>query len=95
MAGLEIGILYLGLHNQFIKKFGVNAIINRKKFYEKIGRFNQLPKDIRPLVMKEMEEMKLIERVNRDQIKILKCDINVEEDANKLYKLAGIFLILK
>lgn len=88
---LEVGLLYLGLHSQFIKKFGANQIITRKKFFEKIGRFNHLKKDLRIIVLKEMEEKKLIERVDRDNIKILKLEIDLEKDKNKLYQIAGIF----
>lgn len=91
MDELKIGILYIGLHNKFVQKFGTNAVITRKEFYEKIGRFQQLPKKIRPLLLKEMERMKLIERVNRDSVKILELNIDIEKDCNKLYELAGIF----
>jgi len=91
MAELKIGILYLGLHNQLVKKYGANHIIARKEFFEKIGRFQHLPKNIRPLVLKEMQEMNLIQRTDRDNIKILSSEINIEEDTNKLYQLAGIY----
>lgn len=91
MKNLEIGILYLGLHNQLFKKYGANHIITRKEFFCKIGKHGQIPKSIRHLVMKEMEDKKLIERVDRDNIKILSCDIDLERDANKLYQIAGIF----
>lgn len=90
MEQLKIGLLYLGLHNQLIKKFGENAIITRKEFFIKIGRFQHLSKSLRPIVIKEMEEKQLIKRLNRDHLQILNIDIDIEKDVNKLYELAGL-----
>lgn len=91
MENLKKGILYLGLHNQLIKKYGAGGIIKRKEFFCKLGKHGQIPKQIRYLVIKEMEKKELVEIVNRDEIKILEIDINLERDANKLYEMAGIY----
>jgi len=91
MEGLKIGILYLGLHNQLIKKYGAGGMIKRKEFFCKLGKHGQIPKQIRYLVIKEMEKKKLLKMINRDEIEVLKIDINLEEDANKLYEMAGIY----
>lgn len=91
MEELKIGILYLGLHNQLLKKFGTGGIIKRKEFFCKLGKHGQIPKQIRYLVIKEMEEKKLLELINRDEIKILNIDFDIDKDANKLYELAGIY----
>ena len=90
MKNLKIGLLYLGLHNKLVKKFGVNHLISRKIFFEKIGRHFLLPKNLRPIIIIEMSEKKLIERIDRDNIKILKCEIDIEKDESKLYKLVGL-----
>lgn len=84
---LSIGILYLGLHNQLIKKFGANTEITRKEMFAKIGRHYILPNDLKPWLLKEMENAKLIERINRDMIKILPSDIDIEKEHQKLYNL--------
>jgi len=91
MEGVKIGILYIGLHNNLVRNHGVNGIISRKEFFCKLGRQSDVPKNARHLVLKEMEEKKLIERVNRDSIRILSFEINLEEDYKKLYELAGIY----
>jgi len=91
MEQLKIGILYLGLHNQLIKKFGVNKNLTRKELFCKLGKHYIIPKNLRPLVLAEMEERKLIERVDRDNLKILSCEIDLERDADKLFKLAGLY----
>jgi len=90
MEKLKIGLLYLSLHNQLIKKFGANNLISRKEFLEKIGRHFLLPKTLRPIIIIEMSERKLIKRIDRDNIKILECEIDLERDVSKLYQMAGI-----
>ena len=91
MEILKIGILYLGLHNQLLKKFGINGIIKRKELFCKLGKHGQIPKQIRYLVIKEMEDKNLLEILNRDDIRVLEIDIDLEKDANKLYQIAGIY----
>jgi len=84
---LNVGLLYLGLHNQLVKKFGDHAIVTKKEFFAKVGRHYILPKNLRPYLLREMECGKLIEKVNRDVIKILPQTIDIEKDYAKLFKL--------
>jgi len=83
---LKIGLLYLGLHNQLVKKYGVNSIITRKEFFCKLGKHYMIPKDLRHYIVSEMTDKKLIEVVNRDNIKILPCEIDIEKEPQKLYR---------
>lgn len=87
---IKIGLLYLGLHNQLVKKYGVNTIITRKEFIIKVGRHYMIPKDMRHWIIKEMEDAKLIEKINRDSIKILGTKINIENDHHKLNKILNL-----
>lgn len=91
MKKLEIGILYIGLHNHLIKYFGSNCNVRRKDMFAKISRHWLIPKSARCLIIKEMEEKNLIKIINRDEVCILPFDIDLENDINKLYKMAGIF----
>ena len=83
---LKIGLLYLGLHNQLVKKYGVNSTITRKEFFCKLGKHYMIPKDLRHYIVSEMTDKKLIEVVNRDNIKILPCEIDIEKEPQKLYR---------
>lgn len=89
---LKIGLLYLALHNQLVKKYGVNTVITNKELFTKLGKHAQLPKSLRPYIIKEMEKVNLIEKSNRDSIKILNCDIDIEkeEDRHKLFNILNI-----
>ncbi len=90
MKELKIGILYLGLHNQLIKKFGAGSEITRKEFDCKIGKHGQIPKKLKPIVLREMELKGLIKKVNRDIIKLLPLEIDLENDCYKLFQLVGL-----
>lgn len=88
MSDKKIGLLYVGLHRQLVKKFGVGATITRKDFIVKVGRHYIMPKELRPLILREMVDKKLIERIDRDHLKILPLDestINSREDLLNLY----------
>jgi hypothetical protein len=86
MVKLKVGLLYLGLHNQLVKTYGC-IVISRKEFFGKIGKHYMLPKQLRHYVLKEMEESNLIEKVNRDEIKILPYEIDIEENYQELIKM--------
>jgi hypothetical protein len=90
----KIGLLYLGLHNQLKKKYGVNSIISRKEFFCKLGKHYQLPTSLRHWVINEMEKVNLIEKINRDSIKILPCKVDIEklEDQNKIAQLINLII---
>ena len=84
---LNARILYLGLHNQLIKVYGNNSIINRKEFFKRFGMHLYIPKQLRHIALKEMELMGLIEKINRDNLKIIRLDLNLEEDCHKIIQL--------
>lgn len=75
----KTGILYLSLHNQLVKKYGFNTIITRKELFEKLGRHFMVPKEERDAVIIEMCFLELLERVNRDSLKILPTHNNLIE----------------
>jgi hypothetical protein len=87
---LKVGILYIALHNQLKKKFGTNHIVPRKEIVIKLGRFQQLPRGLIPLLLKEMEERGLILKIDRDNIKILPCTLDIENNTTKFFELAGL-----
>ena len=93
MGKLKVGLLYLGLHNQLVKKYGTGATITRKEFFTKLGKHYMIPKDLRHYIIKEMVKVELIEVLNRDYLKILKSDINIETDQNKLYKILNSLIV--
>jgi uncharacterized protein YbcI len=88
---LNIGLLYLSLHNQLRKTVGINRIITRKDFFTILGKHFLIPKNIRTCIVQEMVLMNLIEKIDRDTIKVLHSDLDIETDANKFYQTLKLF----
>jgi hypothetical protein len=88
---LTIGLLYLSLHNQLKKKVGINKIITRREFNTILGKHFLIPRNIRCVVIKEMEDKKLIKKMDKEHIQICECEFDLEKDANKFYKAMKIF----
>ncbi len=83
MKQYDIGLLYLGLHNQLIKKHGVNTLITRKEFFCKLGKHYLIPAGLRHYILNEMQERNLIKKINRDTIQILGCNHYTENQKQK------------
>lgn len=91
MKQLNIGLLYLSLHNQLKRKAGMSKLISRKDFFTILGKHFLIPKNMRIIIIEEMKDRDLIKQQDKENIIVLPCEINLETDANKLYKMAGLF----
>ena len=91
MDKINPGILYLSLHNLLRKKVGVGCTISKKEFYCALGKHFLIPKNLRAVIIKEMEIRGLVKQENKEDIKILNCDEDLEKDANKFMQQVGIF----
>lgn len=87
---LKISLLYLSLHNLLKRKYGINKTISRKQLYCILGKHYLVDKRLRPVIIKEMESFNLINKIDRENIKILDCTFDPEKDANKFYKAFGL-----
>jgi len=90
MKEINIGILYISLHNLLRKKVGVNRTISRKDFYCILGKHFIIPKNLRCVAIKEMEIRGLVKQENAENIKILDHEYDLENDINKWYQKVGI-----
>ena len=89
--GFNIGLLYLSLHNQLRKTVGINRVITRKDFFTILGKHFLIPKNVRACIVQEMILMNLIEKIDRDNLKVLHYDLNIETDVNKFYQTLKLF----
>lgn len=90
---LKIGLLYIGLHNQLKKKYGINCIFTRKELFCKLGKHAQLPKSLRHYIIEEMVKKNLLEKVNRDEVKVLPFEVDMENEPNKLYAFLDLIAL--
>ena len=63
--------IYQLINNKFFEE-SENGIIERKKCNSIMGFFFRIPKEFRPKLIKNMSELKMIEFIHRDKIKIKK-----------------------
>ena len=85
MKKLNNKILYLSFHNSLKKKFGVNRIIHKKEIIIKLGRQFLVPKNLRVLALKELENMGLFKQESRDHFKILEGFCDLEENPKEFF----------
>ncbi len=91
MKELNIKLFYLSCHNLLKKRYGIGKYIKRKELHSELGRHFLVPKNLRDVAIKELENMGLVKRENRDTIKILNYKLDIEEDANRFFKKVGLF----
>jgi len=91
MGQIKISILYLCLHNLLKKRHGIGEEITRKELFCELGKHFLVPKKVKPLIIKEMEELKLLKKQTNGAILILKCEYDLEKDANMFYEQIGLF----
>lgn len=90
MENLNIGILYLSLHNLLKRKVGINNSTSKKEINAILGRHFLVPKNLRIAVIKELNNMNLIKE-DKNQVIIIDYKLDVTEDANKLFKMLKLF----
>ena len=90
---LKIGILYLSFHNSIKKVYGIGRIVSERDLIIKLGRQFLVPKRLRILAIKELENMNLVKRESNNEFRILNYELDIEEDTNKFLKKLNLFNI--
>jgi|TARA_R100000750_G_C2306861_1_gene80954 hypothetical protein len=91
---LEIGILYLCIHNKLCERTNFSRIYPKKEFFRMLGETFHVPKKMRVIVLKEMVNKKLIKDLgNRrnNNIMVEKIEFDLEKDASKFYEWLGLY----
>ncbi len=73
----KIPLMYLFVHKR-LKEKSLKGIVPKKNFYEVITRLNHINKRYVPKVLEEFKILKLIEPINKNELKILKCKVKWE-----------------
>ena len=89
--GFNIGLLYLSFHNQLKKKVGLNRILSRKDIKLMLGKHFLVPKNVTVCVIRELELMNLIKKIDKDSYKLLDYNLDIERDVNLFYNTLKIF----
>ncbi len=82
-------IFYFYIHYKLKEKFKEGAVLSTKDAMNFLFEW-RIPKEIRPIMIKELESLKLIERINKKTIRIEHSDF-VLEDIREFYRAVGIY----
>lgn len=88
---ISLNLLYISLHNLLLRKVGTDRMMTQKELFCHLGKHFLIPGKIKPVILKEMQNLKMIEKVDRYKIKVLECKWDLEKDAQKFYEWAGIY----
>jgi len=88
---MKINLLYLCLHGLLKRRYGLGNEITRKELFCELGKHFLVPKHVRPLIIKEMEKLKLLQKDGGGKFIILKGEIDLESDTNRFYEYYGLF----
>lgn len=82
-------IFYFYIHFKLKERYWDGAEITTKDAMSFLFKW-RLPKIIRPVIIKELELLNLVERINKRIIKIKPSTFN-PEDIGRFYKAVGIY----
>ena len=91
---VDIRIFYLCVHKKLNERVDCFRIMDKKEFYDILGRLYHLPKKLWICVLKEMVDMNMIEDLGNkrnNNIRVLPIISDPEERANEIYQEMGIF----
>ena len=89
MIKIEKSIIHLAIQKRLLDNSRMGNL-SIKKAVEVIGRLYHLDKRIVSIVIKELENCKLVKRTDRNNMYIHPCDVDWENNS-KLYSDVGIF----
>ncbi len=82
-------IFYFYIHYKLKEKYRVATVLSTKEAMKFLFEW-RIPKELRPVIIKELEILNLIERVNKKTIKINDSTFKIE-DVRKFYEAVGIY----
>lgn len=82
-------IFYYYIHYKLKEKYRVATVLSTKEAMKFLFEW-RIPKELRPVIIKELEILNLIERINKKSIKINDSNFTLE-DVRKFYEAVGIY----
>jgi len=86
----DLDVIHFSLYHHMKKKYGYRPI-TKKEFFALLGRHFLVPKSLRICVYKEMEQLKLIEKIDKQTLRIADTIISIEESVGEYYRKMGFY----
>lgn len=94
-AKVHLNIFYLCVQKKAHERWaGKSKVIPKESFMRMLGETYHIPKKLRPVVMKEMENQKMIRilgTTRNNNVELLPLEFDPEEKANTFYRQLGMF----
>lgn len=88
----EVPCFYLWLQGTLYKKSNRKGELNKKEAIAKLRQPPYLfPKSLCIILVKELELLGLAKSMGRFKIKVIRPEIDIEKDHNKLFQRVGLF----
>lgn len=82
-------IFYFYIHYKLKEKHRVGTVLTIKEAMKFLFEW-RIPKELRPIIIKELEILQLLEKINKKTVKINDSGFNLE-DIREYYELLGIW----
>ena len=82
-------IFYFYIHYKLKEKYRIATVISIKEAMKFLFEW-RIPKEIRPIIIKELEILNLIERINKKTVKINESNFTLD-DLREYYEAMGIY----
>lgn len=82
-------VFYFYIHSKLKEKYRVGTMLSTKEVMKFLFEW-RIPKELRPIIIKELEALELIERINKKTIKINTSDFTLN-DVTEYYRAVGIY----
>ena len=90
MAQLKIPLIYLLMHKRLKDKMFKKKCLEVKEAFGMFGFTYHINKKYNYPILKELENFKLIKRINKTQLVVLKNGFNIN-NTSKIYKSVGLY----
>lgn len=85
----KIPVMYLCVHKRLKDKFSFETFPLKEVLWI-LGKIYHIKKKYHYPILKELEDFKLLNKINQNEVVLLKCNINLE-DTSKIYRKVGLY----
>ena len=86
---MKVPLIYLCIHQRLKEKFRFQTFSNKELLWI-LGKVYHIKKIYHYPILKELEDFDLINRVNRNEIILLKSNVDLN-NTSKIYRSVGVY----
>ncbi len=87
----KVGIIYSCVHKKLADVVNPTKEINHKELFKIFGMVFHIPKSLRPAVLKELINLKMLVPIAQRKYRVAPCTYDPEQNRHIIYKRLEIF----